>query len=72
MDEPEFNKLLSKITEWKKYSKKRYKYNTKDIEDKINQLRQDLHDLVEVLGCFADGYTILKQELEHIKEVIGI
>ena len=73
MDETEFRQLLAKVNkQWTQYSKKKYKYNTKTIEDQINQLRQDLNDLVEVLGCMADGYTELYILITKMKSELGM
>jgi len=72
MENDEFKLLLSKIEHWESYTKKKYKYNTKTIEVQINQLRQDLHDLVQVLGCLADGYSELYIAITKIKEILEI
>jgi hypothetical protein len=50
-----------------KYSKKNYKYNTKTIETEIAKIRYDLDQLVQVIGCIADGYTELYILLLKIK-----
>ena len=72
MENEDFAQLLSKIQRWKQYSKKNYKYNTKTIETQINQLRQDLSDLVQVLGCIADGYTELYILITKMKSELEI
>jgi uncharacterized membrane protein len=51
----------------KKDFKKQYKYNTKTIENEIEQLRYDLDKMVQVIGCIADGYTELYKLLLEIQ-----
>lgn len=60
MDMQTFHKELEVIKKHlAKYSKKNYKYNTKTIEEEIAKIRYDLDQLVQVIGCIADGYTEL-------------
>jgi hypothetical protein len=60
MDMATFHKELELVKKHlDKYTKKNYKYNTKNIEEEIAKIRYDLDQLVQVIGCIADGYTEL-------------
>jgi predicted component of viral defense system (DUF524 family) len=52
--------------------KKQYKYNTKTIEEEIAKISYDLDQLVQVIGCIADGYTELYKLLLKKKGEFGV